>query len=82
MLREVRGVSKIREIGDELFITWNNQYYGQKCKIIKINKKKGYKTYDIELLEKKESWLRAEEGEKVVITFSDVEYGELKESID
>jgi hypothetical protein len=67
-------------VGDVLYITWNNQYFGQKCKITKVNKDK-YTTYNIELLKKQDSWLRAEEGKKVTLNFSNVEPGYLKESI-
>lgn len=51
-----------REIGQEFYVTWNNQYYRERCKIIKVNKKKGSTTYDIELLKKQDSWLRSGEG--------------------
>ena len=71
----------MREVGEELYITWNNQYYGEKCKITKVNKKKGSTTYDIELLKKQESFLRSEEGKKVTFTFTDVHYYELKEEL-
>jgi len=71
----------MREVGEEFYVTWNNQYYGEKCKIIKVNKKKGCTTYNIELLEKQDSWLRAEEGKRVTLTFSDVHYCHLKEEL-
>jgi hypothetical protein len=71
----------VREVGDELFVVWNNQYFGQKCKITKVNKMKGRTSFDIELLEKQDSWLRAEEGKRVTLNFSNVHYCDLKENI-
>jgi len=70
----------MREVGQEFYVAWNNQYYGEKCKITKINEKKGYTDYNIELLKKQDSWIRSEEGEKVTLHFSDVNYCDLKEN--
>jgi len=66
----------MRKIGDILSIQWNNQYYGEPCKIIKINQKNDRTTYDIELLNKQDGWLK-NEG-KVILHFSDVHYCDLK----
>ena len=69
----------MRKVGDILYITWNNQYYGQKCKITKVSKLKNTTTFDIELLEKQDGWLK-NEG-LVTLTFSNVNYEHLKEVI-
>lgn len=71
----------MRQVGDILYVGWKGAYYGEKCKVTKVNRKKDRTTYDIELLEKQDSWLRAEEGKKVTLHFSNVPYGELKGSI-
>lgn len=70
-----------RQIGDILYLNWNNQYFGEPCKIIEVNNKKGSISYNVELLNKQDSWLRAEEGKKVTLTFSDVHYCNLKETL-
>ena len=69
----------MRKVGDLLFVDWNNQYYGQKCKITKVNKTKKRTTFDIELLEKQQGWLRSEG--LVALHFKNVIYEDLKESI-
>jgi hypothetical protein len=67
-------------VGDILYLNWNNQYYGEKCKVIKVNEGR-YRTYNIKLLKKQDSWLRSEEGKKVVLHFSNVEFEHLKKSM-
>jgi hypothetical protein len=69
----------MRDVGDILFLSWNNQYYREPCKITKVNQKKDHTTYDIELINKQYGWLKNEE--KVVLHFSDVHYCDLKEKI-
>lgn len=69
----------MRKEGDIFFLAWNNQYYGQKCKITKINKRKDETSYDIELLEPQDGWLK-DEGERI-FHFTDVHYCDLKEQL-
>jgi len=70
----------MRNIGDILYINMDNEYYGKKCKITKINKVNGETSYDIELLEKNTGWLR-HEG-MVKLSFSNVHYCNLKDNLD